>query len=202
MKNMRDLREKAMNKQLQKEIKQLIKKLKLNCTIEEFSDKVNWYNISTYQKLSENFIREYKDKVNWNRISYYQKLSEKFIREFSDKVNKEIQVANHKEKTIKQKTQEIKEYAKKHNLKFNGKYLYAYRDHDENGCGQYNKTISYETGKYYRDWHVDMNPKNENSFGLGIFPKGNTKIKVKIEDWGTEVNRKDGKARVWGIEIM
>jgi hypothetical protein len=42
----------------------------------------------------------------------------------------------------------------------------------------------------------------KNSFGLGIFPKGNTPVKVKIEDWGLEVNREDGKARVWGFEVI
>ena len=47
-----------------------------------------------------------------------------------------------------------------------------------------------------------MNPNNENSFGLGIFPKGNTPIKVKISDWGVAVNREDGKARVWGFEVI
>ena len=25
----------------------------------------------------------------------------------------------------------------------------------------FNKTIYYEAGKYYKDWHVDMNPNNE-----------------------------------------
>ena len=47
-----------------------------------------------------------------------------------------------------------------------------------------------------------MNSNNENSFGLGIFPKGNTPIKVKISDWGVAVNRNDGKARVWGFGIF
>jgi hypothetical protein len=47
-----------------------------------------------------------------------------------------------------------------------------------------------------------MRPDIENSFGLGIFPEGNTPVKVKIEDWGVEVNRNDGKTRVWGFEIV
>jgi len=50
-------------------------------------DLINWYNISKYQKLSENFIREFKNKVDWDNISYYQKLSENFIREFQGKIN-------------------------------------------------------------------------------------------------------------------
>ena len=52
----------------------------------EFKERVNWYHISTYQKLSEDFIREFKDNVDWHYISRYQKLSEDFIREFNDKV--------------------------------------------------------------------------------------------------------------------
>ena len=47
-----------------------------------------------------------------------------------------------------------------------------------------------------------MRKDEENSFGLGIFPQGNTKIKVNIEDWGVEVKKDDGKARVWGITVL
>ncbi len=36
-----------------------------------------------------------------------------------------------------------------------------------------------------------MRENKENSFGLGIFPTGNTKVKVLIEDFG-----------VWGFEIV
>ena len=54
--------------------------------IREFKDKVEWSCISKYQKLSESFIIEFRHKVNWYYISEYQKLSESFIREFKDKV--------------------------------------------------------------------------------------------------------------------
>jgi hypothetical protein len=48
-----------------------------------------------------------------------------------------------------------------------------------------------------------MRENEENSFGFGIWPKGNTPVKVKIEDWGVAVTvRNDGKARVWGFEII
>ena len=47
-----------------------------------------------------------------------------------------------------------------------------------------------------------MRENEENSFGLGIWPQGNTKIKVKVENWGVEVNRSDGKARVWGFKVI
>jgi hypothetical protein len=170
--------------------------------IREFQDEVNWIDISANQQLSEDFIREFKDKVNWIYISKNQSLSEDFIREFKDKINIGIQRRNHKKKSLKDKKKEAKEYAGKYNLEIDDKYLYAYRNHDEFGRGMFNKTKLYKSGIYYRDWHCDMNKNNENSFGFGIWPKGNTPVKVKIEDWGVSVNRNDGKARVWGFEII
>jgi len=170
--------------------------------IREFKYKVDWINISIYQKLSEDFIREFKDKVHWEWVSKYQTLSENFIREFKDKVDIKLYKEVHQTKTKRQKEKEMKGYAKKHDLKFDGEFLYAFREHDQYGRGLFNKTISYEKGKYYKDWHCDMRKEEENSFGLGIFPKGNTKVKIKVEDWGLEVDREDGKARVWGFEII
>jgi len=52
----------------------------------EFSDKIDWVEVSKYQVLSESFIREFCDKVYWLNISRFQTLSEGFIREFCDKV--------------------------------------------------------------------------------------------------------------------
>ncbi|HRS26616.1 MAG TPA: hypothetical protein P5140_08770, partial [Methanofastidiosum sp.] len=71
-----------MKKVILQEIKNLIQKLNLNCSIKEFPERVNWRDISSEQKLSKDFIREFKDKVNWEFISAYQELSEDFIREF------------------------------------------------------------------------------------------------------------------------
>ncbi len=73
-----------MTPQLEKEIQEIINHEKLNCTIEEFKDYVNWEYISCHENFSEEFIREFKDYVNWYYISHYQKLSEEFIREFKD----------------------------------------------------------------------------------------------------------------------
>ena len=47
-------------------------------------EEVDWWYISTYQKLSESFIREFADKIDWYYMSKYQKLSESFIKEFND----------------------------------------------------------------------------------------------------------------------
>ena len=63
--------------------------------------------------------------------------------------------------------------------------------------------IKYEKGYYYRDFHCDLDSSEKNSFGLGIWPEGNTKVKVKISDWGTKVNNdSNGKARVWAFELV
>ena len=170
--------------------------------IQKFKDNVNWNRISECQKLSEPFIEKFQDKVDWDRISAYQKLSEPFIQKFKDKIDFITQRRNFKEKSYEQKLKEAKAYAKKHNLKIKDDCLYAFRDHDIHGRGSYNKTLFYEKGKYYQDWHCDMNEIQENSFGLGIWPKGNTPVKVKIKDWGVAVDRDDGKGRVMGFEVI
>ena len=169
--------------------------------IKEFKNKINWSYISYSQKLSEEFIKEFKDKVDWKYISKYQKLSEEFIKEFKDNINIEMQKRKHAKKSLTQKLKEVKKYAKKHKLKFNRKVLHAYRNHDVFGRGSFNKTITYEAGKYYRDWHCDMEVGELDSFGLGIWPKGKTKVKVKVKDWGCAVEDNSGKARVWGFTV-
>jgi hypothetical protein len=170
--------------------------------IREFQKKVNWDRISANQKLSEEFIREFQEKVYWDRISANQKLSKKFCNEFKDKIFLYTQKKSHQTKTLKQKTKEIRAYAKKHSLKFDGKFLFAFREHDQFGRGIFNKTISYEKGKYYQDWRCDMNVKNQNSFGLGILTKGNTPVRVSVKDWGVAIKGVDGKARVFGFEVL
>ncbi len=168
----------------------------------EFQNKVNWHVISYAQILSEEFIREFQNKVDWCEISYYQILSKKFIKEFQDKINVEIQMKKHHiKKTQDQKIKEIKAYVKEFNLEFDGEFLYAFRKNDQFGRGTYTRTIFYEKGKYYQDWRCDLDENEQNSFGLGIFSEGNTKVKVKVEDWGCRVLNSN-KARVWGFEII
>ena len=140
--------------------------------------------------------------VDWKYISKCQQFSEEFINEFEDNIDASLYNKINKIKSLKQKKREVIEYANVHNLKYDDQYLYAYRTHDKWGRGVHNKTISYEKGKYYRDWHCDMRKDEENSFGLGIWPKGNTPVRIKIEDWGVAVNKDNGKARVWAFEII
>jgi len=76
-----------MTEKVQKEVQRLIKKLNLDCTVEEFQNKVDWDDISAHQNLSEDFIRAFQDKVYWDNISRSQKLSDNFIREFKKRVD-------------------------------------------------------------------------------------------------------------------
>ena len=55
--------------------------------IEKHADKVNWYYISVFQKLSESFIEKHANKVRWGHISRHQKLSEPFIKKHVDEVD-------------------------------------------------------------------------------------------------------------------
>jgi hypothetical protein len=53
--------------------------------IEKYEDKMCWINISMCQKLSENFIEKYKNKASWYWIFQYQKLSPKFKEKWKHK---------------------------------------------------------------------------------------------------------------------
>ncbi len=52
--------------------------------IEEFSEDINWYDVSKYQKLSDKFILKFSDKVVWYYIVKFQKLSESLIEHLID----------------------------------------------------------------------------------------------------------------------
>ncbi len=188
--------------------------------IREFKECVNWHDISIFQNLSEDFIREFKDRVNWHHISKTRKLSKEFIDEFGHDffkspqfnyfVFKSHQETRFKEKSDEQKLQEVKAYAEKYNLEFDGTYLYAFREHDKHNRGAWNKTICYdEVGKEYRDWHCNMDETDAMSFGLGIWPKlhnclvnVNTRVKVHYKDWGCEAIYTNGKGRVMAFTLL
>jgi len=76
-----------MKECVKKEIEKIIEKYDLNCSIEEFQDKVDWNRISIYQKLSLDFIREFQDEVNWYFISRHQELSKGCMKEFKSKLD-------------------------------------------------------------------------------------------------------------------
>lgn len=180
--------------------------------------KNEWTHISGYQALSEDFMREFKTEINWKTVSKCQQMSEDFIREFCDKVdwslipyNQNISLDFCEEfnldntipklhKSIDSKKDAIA-FAKKYKLKYDDKYLYAFRSHNKWGRGSYSKTNSYEKGKYYRDWRCNPIKDCHCSYGYGIALRGNTPIRVKLEDFCVEIE--DSKeARVWGFEII
>ena len=170
--------------------------------ITEFQNSVHWDSVCAHQKLSEIFIKKFKDKVDWDDISYNQILSKTFIEKFANKINTKIQLANHHNSlSYEQKFDMAKCYAKKYHLRCNQKYLYAYREHDEFNKGMYNKTICYDKKKMYIDWRCNLNIEIACSFGLGIFPKGNIKVRIKIKDIGCWPNNTN-KLRVWAFEII
>ena len=179
----------------------------------EKCDLKNWKDLTEYQKdricsnqkLPLNFIQSvWKDltELQKDSICSNQQLPSKFILKNLSVEQKALYKKKHAVKSLKQKTLEIKTYAEKHELKFQNGFLYAFREHDQHGRGKWNKTLFYEQGKYYRDWHCDADVSVENSFGLGIFPKGNTPVKVNVKDWGCEVSRQDWKCRVWGFTVL
>ena len=170
--------------------------------IAEFQDKVYWNWISQYQQLSEPFIEKFKNRVNWRRISIYQKLSKNFIQLFKNRLTIKSQLKRHHNKlSYQQKLEIAKRYAKKYDLKCDSEHLYAYREHDEFNRGMFSNITFYDKKGIYTDWHCDLNPAIENSFGLGIFPKGNIKIRIKIKDIGCWPNNSN-KLRVWAFEII
>ena len=164
--------------------------------------------ISRFQHLSEPFIKKHRDWLNARNISRFQQLSEEFIEKHKGWLDarniSEYQPA-YFSAPIKSKHVTIEEYAAKNKLEIKDGYLYAYRDHDKTGAGLFNKTIKYTKKNHlYKDWHCDLNPLHEDSYGLGIFPTGNTLVRVPLDCWGTaeynDTNR--NKARVWGFEIV
>ena len=58
----------------------------------EYDKKINqfnnyeWYKISKFKYLTEEFIEKYKNKVNWVWISEHQKLSGEFIHKFKNRI--------------------------------------------------------------------------------------------------------------------
>ena len=172
---------------------------------EELNDYNKWIAL-IYQSLSwfdRDDFKKLRNDYKWYALQY--QFFSWFDREDYAKLDDDNKTAavNQFPKTEKNKRKEAEAYASKHNLKIDQNYLYAFRDHDKRGAGIFRVNNCYETGRYNKDWHCDIRPNIKNSFGYGIWPSGNTKVKVKIEDWGVEVaDDGNGKARVWGFEVI
>jgi len=101
-----------------------------------------------------------------------------------------------------EKIRRAREYAAIHGLIIEGDHLLAFRNHDRHGRGAYKKSIRYTTGILNEDWHCDPRPYIPNSFGLGIWPKGNISVRVPLDRFVVAIQRNDGKARVEAFEII
>jgi hypothetical protein len=215
----------TMKKSVEEEVRYLIKELDLNCSVEEFKNKVDWWDISEYQKLSEGFIREFKDKVIWINISAYQKLSEGFIREFKDKViwinisasqklsenfiqefKLKIDPDNwlYKDKGFKLK--KIKETGLYEFI--DSDHILAYKGIRSDRYSQYNFQYRYLTGETY-ECHCDCTD-DENSFGLSAWTEEKAKehcgelvikVKINVADIGRIVHD-GGKLRCFKFTVI
>ncbi|HNW67062.1 MAG TPA: hypothetical protein PKO10_07670, partial [Aliarcobacter cryaerophilus] len=161
--------------------------------IKEFSDKVNWYNISIYQKLSEEFIKEFSDKVNWYYISEYQKLSESFIKEYNLTIPKD----NWLYKTKEDKLSYLKENCNGIYEIVDDNYIIAYKSTRFDGHSTFNFQYQYKENETY-ETHCDCNIDNEISFGLSAWTKEKAlahyskgklfKVYINIEDIGAIIH--------------
>ena len=160
------------------------------------------YRVCIDQQLSIAFIsKHWKDMDNdqRNRVCKYQPSIPKTIKldSYQQKLRNSLKQPSKKERINRAKT-----YAKKYNLTIKNNYLYAYRDHN-NGRGIYKQNSNYKKGKTYKDWHCDPRQNVSNSYGFGIWPKGNTKVKVPLDKFVVDVsNINDGKARVFEFTIL
>lgn len=59
-----------------------------NSFIEEFADRLNLYNLTSYNKLSQRLIEKFYNKVNWRFIAFYYELTPKFIEKHREKLFK------------------------------------------------------------------------------------------------------------------
>lgn len=77
-----------MNKELKKEIEELIEGEGLDCSVNEFEDTVDWHLLYNHSgaKVSESFMENFIDHIDWFSISISQKLSQSFIHRHRDKV--------------------------------------------------------------------------------------------------------------------
>ena len=169
--------------------------------IKEFQDRVNWPNISTHQKLSEEFIREFKDSVDWYYISKYQKLSEEFIREFNLKIDPD--------NWLYKSTQEKKNYITNLNMyECYEDYFIAYKGIRSDRYSYFNFQHQYLPNNIYES-HCDCT-NNKNGSGLSAWTEKEAKaycneliirVKVMYKDVGRAVHN-NGKIRCFKFEVL
>jgi len=55
--------------------------------IDEYADTLDWYNLCEFQVLPEWLMTRHKRKLNWGQVSWYQKMSKGFITENAQWIN-------------------------------------------------------------------------------------------------------------------
>lgn len=55
--------------------------------IDEYAEKLDWYELCEHQELPEWLLRKHLKRLNWGQVSAYQRLSSGFIAEFRDRLN-------------------------------------------------------------------------------------------------------------------
>lgn len=152
-----------MTKQVQEEVKFLINKRKLDCSIDEFKNKVNWDTLSRYEQVSENFIREFQDYINWKFISGSHRFSINLLREFKDKVNwSEITRQDLNKKTIEEFKDKVdwnwicqfrvcdEDFIRKYRNNVNWNYIAEYQKLSETFIKEFKLKIP-ETNWFYKN---------------------------------------------------
>jgi len=57
--------------------------------LEDFKDELDWFFISIKQELSEHQMEKYEDKLDWWLLSQWQNMSSEFIEKHRDKLDEE-----------------------------------------------------------------------------------------------------------------
>ena len=137
--------------------------------IEKYKDFVNWDLISKFQQLSEPFIEKYKDLVNWKFISKYQKLSETFIETHWD-LNISLVNDNWLNKDASFKKKAVIDTGL---YECHEDYFIAYKSIRSDRYSTFNFQYQYLPGNTYTCFADGS--KDENSFGLSVWDKINTR---------------------------
>ena len=156
-----------INKFIKKEIKNIIDHYRLNCSIDEFENKVDWHLIGVNQQLSELFIEKFKDYVFWHFISKYQKLSEKFIEKYSNYIYWPY---------ISEYQKLSESFIEKYENKVNWNYICIYQQLSEPFIEKHkDKVYWYLISKYQ-----NLSPSFRKKYNLEI-PENNTNYMTKKE---------------------
>jgi hypothetical protein len=160
--------------------------------------------ISEFQPLSESFWASV-----WNSLENFQRMTvitnQPIPKSLQDSRLMPVSQRKRLEKMALPdnalRIKRAKRYAKKHGLEIKDGMLLAYRNHSVFGLGMFSNFVYDKKGFLYEDWHCDPRSSELNSFGLGIWPKGNTAVAVPLDKFIVTV-ASSSKARVLAFSIL